>query len=83
MSLPVVGITTYVEPAQWGHWHLDAALIPYMYVEAIARLEQSTVARQLLGDEVVDHYLHYARTEQELFDKTVTGYERERMFERG
>ncbi len=51
--------------------------------EAIARLEQSTVARQLLGDEVVDHYLHYARTEQELFDKTVTGYERERMFERG
>ncbi len=37
MSLPVVGITTYVEPAHWGHWHLDAALIPYMYVEAIER----------------------------------------------
>jgi glutamine synthetase len=51
--------------------------------EAIARLESSDVARGLLGDEVVDHYLNYARTEQELFDKTVTGYERERMFERG
>jgi gamma-glutamyl-gamma-aminobutyrate hydrolase PuuD len=37
VSLPVVGITTYVEPAHWGHWHLDAALIPYMYVEAIER----------------------------------------------
>jgi gamma-glutamyl-gamma-aminobutyrate hydrolase PuuD len=34
---PVVGITTYVEPAQWGNWQLDAALIPYMYVQAIER----------------------------------------------
>ena len=37
MSRPLVGITTYVEPAQWGHWQLDAALIPYMYVQAIER----------------------------------------------
>ena len=36
-----------------------------------------------LGDEVVDHYLNYARTEQGLFDQAVTGYERERLFERG
>ena len=50
--------------------------------DAIAELEQGTVARKLLGDEVIDHYLNYARTEQELFDKVVTGYERERMFER-
>jgi glutamine synthetase len=56
---------------------------PHALREAIARLESSTVARELLGDEVIDHYLNYARTEQELFDKTVTGYERERMFERG
>ena len=56
---------------------------PHALREAIARLESSSVARELLGDEVIDHYLNYARTEQELFDKTVTGYERERMFERG
>ena len=37
----------------------------------------------LLGDEVVDHYLNYARTEQRLFDQVVTCYERERLFERG
>ena len=37
MARPVVGITTYVEPASWGHWQLDAALIPYMYVQAIER----------------------------------------------
>ena len=56
---------------------------PHALREAIARLESSSVARELLGDEVIDHYLNYARTEQELFDKTVTGYERERMFVRG
>jgi glutamine synthetase len=56
---------------------------PHALREAIVRLESSTVARGLLGDEVIDHYLNYARTEQDLFDKTVTGYERERMFERG
>ena len=61
----------------------DAERFPHALREAIARLEQSTVARTVLGDEVIDHYLNYARTEQELFDKTVTGYERERMFERG
>ncbi len=33
----MVGITTYVEPASWGHWQLDAALIPYMYVQAVER----------------------------------------------
>jgi glutamine synthetase len=71
-------------PALEGNAYIsDAERFPHAMREAIARLEQSTVARQLLGDEVIDHYLNYARTEQELFDKTVTGYERERMFERG
>ena len=35
------------------------------------------------GDEVVDHYLNYGRTEQRLFDEVVTCWERERLFERG
>lgn len=35
MARPVVGITTYVEPAAWGFWELDAALIPYDYVRAL------------------------------------------------
>ena len=34
-STPLVGITTYVEPAKWGVWDLDAALIPFAYVQAI------------------------------------------------
>jgi glutamine synthetase len=73
-----------LHPAFEGNaYESDVERFPHALREAIARLEQSTVARRLLGDEVVDHYLNYARTEQELFDRTVTGYERERMFERG
>jgi putative glutamine amidotransferase len=34
---PLIGITTYVEPASWGHWHVDAALVPYDYVRAVER----------------------------------------------
>lgn len=34
---PVVGITTYVEAAKWGAWELEAALIPYAYVQAVER----------------------------------------------
>jgi glutamine synthetase len=73
-----------LEPAFEGNaYESDVERFPHALREAVARLEASTVARPLLGDEVVDHYLNYARTEQELFDRTVTGYERERMFERG
>jgi glutamine synthetase len=70
-------------PLEGNAYVSDAERFPDALREAIARLESSTVARELLGDDVIDHYLNYARTEQELFDKTVTGYERERMFERG
>jgi gamma-glutamyl-gamma-aminobutyrate hydrolase PuuD len=35
MTRPIVGITSYVEQAAWGAWHLEAALIPQMYVEAV------------------------------------------------
>lgn len=73
-----------LDPAFEGNaYESDVERFPHSLREAIDRLASSGVARRLLGDEVVDHYLNYARTEQELFDKTVTGYERERMFERG
>jgi len=37
VAKPLIGITTYVEPAAWGHWQLEAALIPYDYVRAVER----------------------------------------------
>ena len=70
-------------PLEGNAYESDAARFPSSLREAIQAFESGSMARAALGDEVVDHYLNYARTEQELFDKTVTGYERERMFERG
>jgi gamma-glutamyl-gamma-aminobutyrate hydrolase PuuD len=37
VAKPLIGITTYVEPAAWGHWHVEAALVPYDYVRAVER----------------------------------------------
>ena len=70
-------------PLEGNAYESDAERFPHSLREAIAALEDGSVARQALGDEVVDHYLNYARTEQRLFDEVVTCYERERMFERG
>ena len=61
----------------------DAERFPSSLREAIAALETGTMARGAFGDQVVDHYLNYARTEQALFDKVVTDWERMRLFERG
>ena len=71
-------------PAFEGNaYESDVERFPSTLREAISRLEASSVARSLFGDDVVDHYLNYARTEQRLFDEAVTCYERERLFERG
>jgi glutamine synthetase len=70
-------------PLEGNAYESDSERFPHSLREGIAALEEGTVARQALGDEVVDHYLNYARTEQRLFDEVVTSYERERMFERG
>jgi glutamine synthetase len=71
-------------PAFAGNaYESDVERFPSSLREAVARLEGSTAARSLFGDDVVDHYLNYARTEQRLFDEVVTCYERERLFERG
>jgi glutamine synthetase len=61
----------------------QAERFPPSLREAIAALEAGSLARTVFGDDVVDHYLNYARAEQRLFDRVVTDYERERMFERG
>jgi glutamine synthetase len=51
--------------------------------EAVACLESGSVARAAFGDDVVDHYLNYARYEQASFDRVVTDWERTRLYERG
>jgi glutamine synthetase len=71
-------------PALEGNaYESGADRFPSTLREAISALENGTMARAALGDDVVEHYLNYARTEQALFDKVVTNWERERLYERG
>ena len=71
-------------PALEGNaYESDVERFPSTLREAIAELERGTVARAAFGDEVVEHYLNYGRTEQRLFDSAVHCWERERLFERG
>jgi len=70
-------------PLEGNAYESDAERFPHSLRDAIDALEAGTMARGAFGGDVVDHYLNYARTEQRLFDQVVTGYERERLFERG
>jgi glutamine synthetase len=60
----------------------DLPQVPQSLNEAVSELEQSQWARQVFGEDVIEHYLHFFRTEQERFDKVVTNWERARYFER-
>jgi gamma-glutamyl-gamma-aminobutyrate hydrolase PuuD len=37
VARPVIGITTYITPAKWSNWELEAALVPADYVRAVER----------------------------------------------
>ncbi|HKR64706.1 MAG TPA: glutamine synthetase family protein [Thermoanaerobaculia bacterium] len=59
----------------------DLPQVPHSLNEAIAELDRSAFAREAFGANVIDHYLHFFRTEQRKFDATVTDWERRRYFE--
>jgi glutamine synthetase len=56
--------------------------VPHTLHEAIERFAKSDWTRTTFGEEVVEHYLHFFRTEQRKFDEAVTDWERKRYFER-
>jgi glutamine synthetase len=56
--------------------------VPRSLREATDLLAASSMLRAAFGDEVVEHYVHFFRTEQAKFDQVVTSWERERYFER-
>src|SRR5262249_6133238 len=49
--------------------------------DTVALMERSAFAREAFGDDVIEHYLHFYKTEQAAFDKAVTTWERARYFE--
>ena len=60
----------------------DASRVPTSLGEAMTLFDQSAVARDAFGDEVVDHYVRAARVEVDAFGAAVTDWERYRGFER-
>lgn len=80
------GIKNKIEPPAMFEGDVYAARhlpqVPFSLNESIHELEKSHWARGVLGDDVVEHYLHFFRTEQRKFDEVVTSWERARYFER-
>jgi glutamine synthetase len=80
------GIEREIEPgpAFRGDAYRAAELpeVPRSLPSAIGALEESAFAREAFGDGVVEHLLHFARTEQATFEASVTDFERRRYFER-
>ena len=70
-------------PAFEGDVYIAESLpqVPSSLGEAIAALEGSRLAREALGDRVVEHYLHFARTEAAAVGARVSDVERPRYFE--
>ncbi len=60
----------------------DAEQVPTTMQEARDLFSSSAIAREVFGDEVVDHYTHYADVELAQFNAAVTDWELQRGFER-
>ncbi len=56
--------------------------IPKTLRDATTALDGSAMLRSAFGDDVIDHYVHAARWEQEEYDRRVTDWEVKRGFER-
>lgn len=80
------GIENQIEPPPMFEGDVygatDLPRVPASLRQAADALEASAMLRAAFGDEVVDHYVHFFRTEQRKYDEAVTGWERERYFER-
>ncbi len=81
------GIKNRIEPPPIfsgdAYQNESAASVPANLSQATDELERSQMLRQAMGSEVVDHYVHFFRTEQRKYDEAVTSWERARYFERG
>ena len=56
--------------------------VPYTLAEATEKFAASEFAKRAFGEDAVEHYTHFFRTEQAAFNVAVTDWERRRYFER-
>jgi glutamine synthetase len=80
------GIERQIEPPPIFSGNLyeaeDLPQVPRTLGEAIEAAAQSEMLHKAFGDDVMEHYLHFARTEKRKFDEVVTTWERARYLER-
>lgn len=80
------GIANRIEPPDVYEGDVYAAAdvphVPRTLREATDLFAQSKFVRETFGGDVVEHYTHFFRTEQDAYDKAVTDWERRRYFER-
>ena len=69
------------EPVSGNAYRADAAPLPRNLRDAVTLLDRSSVARDLLGEEFVDHYLRTRTWEVRQYERAVTNWELERYFE--
>jgi glutamine synthetase len=60
----------------------ELAHVPSTLSEAAELFSRSEFTKRVFGDEVVEHYTHFFRSETASFNKAVTDWERQRYFER-
>jgi glutamine synthetase len=60
----------------------DVPHVPRTLPEALDLFESSELAKEVFGEKVVEHYVHFFRSEQQAYDQAVTDWERHRYFER-
>jgi glutamine synthetase len=80
------GIANRTEPPEAFVGDVYAARIlprvPHTLAEAVELFSKSAFAKKTFGDDVVEHYTHFFRTEVAAYDKAVTDWELKRYFER-
>ncbi|MDQ3012956.1 MAG: glutamine synthetase family protein [Acidobacteriota bacterium] len=80
------GIANKIEPPDCFTGDIYAAKslprVPYTLGEATDKFAASEFAKRAFGEDMVEHYTHFFRTEQSAFNSAVTDWERKRYFER-
>ncbi len=80
------GVANKIEPPECFTGDIYAAKylprVPYTLSEATDKFAASDFAKRAFGEDVVEHYTHFFRTEQAAFNSAVTDWERKRYFER-
>ena len=80
------GVRNHIEPPECFTGDVYAARhlprVAYTLRDATDAFAASDFARRTFGDEVVEHYTHFFRTEESSFRTAVTDWERRRYFER-